>query len=106
MDVNGSTTIEYFDIDGASLGVFTVPAAPGNQTLSFLGVSFTAGERVSRVRIVSGNTPIEPNDAPPIVDVVMDDFIYGEPIPEPASLALLGLAAPLLLSRRRNGAGR
>jgi uncharacterized repeat protein (TIGR01451 family) len=80
VDVAGSTSIAYFDAGGNPLGVFQVPASAGNQTLSFVGVSFTAGERISRVRITSGTTAPGPNDAPPAVDiVVMDDFIYGEP---------------------------
>jgi hypothetical protein len=80
VDVSGSTSIEYFDAGSNSLGVFPVPAGSGSQTLSFLGVSFTAGERVSRVRITSGTTAPGPNDAPPAVDIVVtDDFLYGEP---------------------------
>jgi hypothetical protein len=81
VDSATSTTIQYFDQAGASLGIFAVPASlPGSQSLSFLGVSFNDGEHVSRVRITSGNTPLGPSDAPPGSDVVaMDDFIYGEP---------------------------
>ena len=81
VDSATSTTIQYFDQAGASLGTFAVPASlPGSQTLSFLGVSFNGGERVSRVRITSGNAPLGPTDNPPGIDlVVMDDFIYGEP---------------------------
>jgi hypothetical protein len=81
VDSATSTTIQYFDQAGASLGTFAVPASlPGSQTLSFLGVSFNGGERVSRVRITSGNAPLGPTDNPPGSDlVVMDDFIYGEP---------------------------
>jgi hypothetical protein len=81
VDSATSTTIQFFDQAGASLGTFAVPASlPGSQSLSFLGVSFNSGERVSRVRITSGNVPLGPNDNPPGGDVVaMDDFIYGEP---------------------------
>jgi len=81
VDSATSTTIQYFDQAGVSLGTFAVPASlPGSQTLSFLGVFFNAGERVSRVRITSGDAALGPNDNPPGADVaVMDDFIYGEP---------------------------
>ena len=81
VDSATSTTIQYFDQAGVSLGTFAVPASlPGSQNLSFLGVSFNAGERVSRVRITSGNTALGPDDSLPGADVVvMDDFIYGEP---------------------------
>jgi len=81
VDSATSTTIQYFDQSGVSLGTFAVPASlPGSQNLSFLGVSFNAGERVSRVRITSGNAALGPDDSPPVTDVVvMDDFVYGEP---------------------------
>jgi hypothetical protein len=76
----------FTDVDfptiGNSLGSFAVPASlPGSQSLSFLGVSFNAGEKVARVRITSGNAPLGANDNPAGgVDVVaMDDFFYGEP---------------------------
>ena len=80
VEIAGSTTIEYFDAQGQSLGVFSAPAGPGGG-LSFLGVSFDAGEQVSSVRITSGNTVLGAanNDTPSADVVVMDDFIYGEP---------------------------
>jgi hypothetical protein len=79
--LSASTTIQFFDPTGLSLGTYAVPASPTHQSLSFLGVSFNAGERVTRVRITSGNTPPGPDDNPGAgVDiVVMDDFLYGEP---------------------------
>jgi hypothetical protein len=81
VDSATSTTIQFFDVAGFSLGTFAVPASlPGSQSLSFLGVSFNGTERVGRVLITSGNTALGPNDNPPGTDVVaMDDFIYGEP---------------------------
>ena len=95
VDVVGSS-IEYFDALNNSLGVFAVPFLLGSETFSFLGVVFDAPV-VSRVRIISGNTALGPNDNPGLgIDVaVMDDFIYAEPtataaVPEPASLLLLG----------------
>ena len=57
-----------------------VPAATGDETLSFLGVSFNAGEVVGRVRIVSGNVALGPNEAGALDVVAMDDFIYAEPV--------------------------
>ena len=73
--------------------MFAVPFLLGSETFSFLGVVFDAPV-VSRVRIISGNTALGPNDNPGLgIDVaVMDDFIYAEPttVPEPASLLLLG----------------
>lgn len=78
VDLSSVTTIQYFDAAGASLGVFTVPPATGD--VSFLGVSFNAGERVSRVRITSGNVALGPNDSVATDVVVMNDFIYSEPV--------------------------
>ena len=81
-----------------------------NQGLSFLGAT-VSGASISRVRITSGANTIvahgqlgNPNNDV----VVMDDFIYAEPnrdIPEPAGLALVGVAmvAGLAAARRRRG---
>src|SRR5436853_415795 len=65
--------------------------AASTETLSFLGVSFTT-ERISRVRITTGNSSLGPNDGGELDLVVMDDFIYSEPqvVPEPTTLFLLG----------------
>ena len=92
VDLLGSTSIEYFDSNGALL--FSQSVLPGtvtDQSLSFLGVLFDAGERIFRVRLTSGNTPLGPNDGGGVDVVVMDDVLFSEPqaIPEPASLFLL-----------------
>jgi len=82
VDVAGSTKIEYFDAGGNSIFSRDILATPGNESLSFLGVTFT--ERViSRVRITAGAAALGLNDvtqtgANPDM-VVVDDFIYGEP---------------------------
>jgi hypothetical protein len=62
---------------------------------------FNAGERVGRVRITSGNSLLGPTESGGLDLVVMDDFIYSEPlasttpsaVPEPATLAMLGPGA-------------
>lgn len=95
-DVDNATTtsIQFFDLNGVSLGSFTVPAASGD--VSFLGVSFNAGERVGGVRITTGNAALGPNDAPPVTDVVaMDDFLFSEPI---VSAAIPALSNMLLIA--------
>lgn len=88
-DVDGAgTSIEFFSDSGASLANLPVPAAPGNQGLSFLGATFDAGERVARVRITSGTGPLTSagsvNDVTQTAGnpdlVVLDDFLYGEPV--------------------------
>ena len=91
VDLANTTSIEYFDQNNVSLGTFFAPVA--NNGLSFLGVSFNAGERISRVRITNGNLVIGPSENGTTTDVVvMDDFIYGEPtnVPEPTTMVLLG----------------
>ena len=95
VDLANTTSIQYFTPGNASLGTFSVPAIVGSETLSFLGVSFNAGEQVGRVRITNGNIALGAG----ITDqngntrdvVVMDDFLYSEPraVPEPASMMLV-----------------
>ena len=91
VDAANTTSIQAFDQNNNSLGTFFAPVA--NNGLSFVGVSFNT-PTISRVRITSGNTAVGPNDGGAAADVVvMDDFIYAEPVPEPGTLALLGVAA-------------
>ena len=95
VDLANVTTMQYFDPNGVSLGTFNVPNLVGAaQSLSFLGVLFNAGERVSRVRITTGNTALSATavDGPNTDLVVMDDFLYSEPrsVPESSTVVLLG----------------
>ena len=88
VDRADSTKIEYFDVNGALLFSGFVPPAKGNETLSFLGVAFDAGEQVFLVRITSGDVELGERERGIFFGereregrdlVVMDDFIYGEP---------------------------
>ncbi len=101
VDLADTTTIEYFDVNGTSLALESVEVADGG--LSFLGVNFDSGILAS-VQITLGTSTIGPDDDPVngIDIVVLDDFLYSEPIPVPAALALfgLGLAAIGLIRRR------
>ena len=83
VDQDDRTQIEYFDVNGTLLFSGFVPPAKGDQTLSFLGVAFDAGEEVFLVRISSGDVELEGSNRGGRDLVVMDDFIYGEPQPLP-----------------------
>lgn len=113
VDLANSTSIAFFDNLGNLLYEDYVPAATvGDKGLSFLGVIFNAGERISRVRITSGSGLLgsASNDVPAAGNdlVAMDDFLYSEPLPlpEPGSLTLSGAALVALLSSLRRRRGR
>ena len=102
VDTYGSTTIEYLDINGQTLLTEIAPVA--DKGLSFVGVKFDDNVLAS-VIITSGNFAVGPNDGMMDYDiVVMDDFIFGEPIavPEPTTACLaLGALGFTMLRRRR-----
>jgi hypothetical protein len=104
VDLADTTTIQFFDAANVSLGTFFVPAVVGSATFSFLGVSF-ADSLIARVRINAGNTVLAPGATDQngtLRDVVvMDDFIYGEPVPEPATVVLVAMGALVLTARLR-----
>jgi hypothetical protein len=75
-----STTIEYFDTNGSLIFTSSVPASPGDKSVSFLGIVFTDA-RIAKVQITSGDTIPGPNDDATHDVVMMDDFLFGEPQP-------------------------
>jgi hypothetical protein len=85
-----ATTMQLFGPGDTPLGTFAVPSLIGDATFSFLGVLFDV-EQIARVRITTGNAALGvPIDGAGGADVVvMDDFIYAEPVPEPGPIALL-----------------
>lgn len=102
VDLANTTSMQLFGASGGSLGTFYVePGTVADGSLSFLGVFGDAGEQISRVLITTGNSALGPSDGSGIDVVVMDDFLYGEPVvaqqavPAPASVLLMlaGLVA-------------
>jgi hypothetical protein len=89
VDLPGATWIEYFDSQNESLGRYYVPQGSTPVSLSFLGVTFYSKE-ISRVRISSGSLPMsaENVDSASADVVVMDDFVYSEPVARAATAAI------------------
>src|SRR5881394_2209638 len=82
-DIAGATTIEFFDVNGTSLGKIAAPVRSDAAGLSFVGGKF-ADAIVARVRITLGTGSLGANavdlSAGGAADlVVADNFIYGEP---------------------------
>src|SRR5438477_2791621 len=108
VDLANATSVQLFGVNHSLLGTFFAPALTGNQTFSFVGISYPT-PIISAVRILAGNTTLGPgaiDQDGDVVDVVtMDDFLYGEPvaIPEPSTIAMLVIGGGLLLrfARRR-----
>ncbi len=99
VEVEGSTTMTLFDVDGNELITRDVLTAE-NAGFSFLGFITDGPPNIARVEIKSGDNVLLGNGlvSSDLDDlVVMDDFIFGEPVavPEPSSIALLsfGLVA-------------
>ena len=108
VDLANTTSLTFFGLDDELLGTFFAPPLGGG--LSFLGVSYSESV-ITRVRIVTGTVAVGPLDAPGADVVVMDDFIYGEPVaaavvPEPSTWLLLasglaGIGGVAVVHRRR-----
>ena len=109
VDLADSTEIEFFDKNGNLLtSRFVPPGSVADASLSFLGVTFNAGEEIASILITTGTAPLAPgtNDNPAggVDLVVMDDFLFAEPtaiVPEPATWALLLAGMAVLAGLRR-----
>lgn len=116
VEVDGSTRIDAYDLQGNSLFSRNVLVG-GNGSLSFLGIQANAGERIARIRLTTGDAALLANGlyGGGADGVVMDDFIYAEPlaaaavVPVPASALLLGCGLLSIAGigwKRRPGAVR
>jgi hypothetical protein len=77
VDTPSVSGLELYDAGGALMT--WSPVMTLDNGLSFIGISFDAGERIARARIVAGGAPLgAPDDIGNDV-VAIDDFIYGEP---------------------------
>jgi len=84
IDVDSRATVmQFYDDKGKLLSSPNGPVDGLDKGLSFQGVSYNDGTRISRVVMVLGNVPLSAgttDGAGDIFDVVaLDDFIYGEP---------------------------
>lgn len=104
VDYTDISRIDYFDENDNLLTTVFAPSAGGSESLSFAGAVYDEAI-ISSVWIYSGNTPLAPgvvDDPSGGVDlVVLDDFIFGEPVPEPAAFGLVALALGAIGARRR-----
>ena len=109
VEVANLTLLELFDVN--NILIYSRAAlVGGNQGLSFLGTIANAGETIGRVRITSGLNTIVANGVLGNLNddvVVMDDFLYAEPVSVPETtgfglpvLALLGLTLARRVVRR------
>jgi hypothetical protein len=91
------SSLQFFDTANNPLASIFPASSPGAQaTLAFVALRFTGGEKVGRVRITAGNTPLGTGvvDNGSSVDVVaLDDFIYGEPQTIPTAITVRSASA-------------
>ncbi len=81
VDDIGSSWIDFYDGIGRRLARVVAPTSA--EGLSFAGATFDT-ERVFRIVVQAGATPLGPDDGAEGDVVVLDDFIYGEPQPRGA----------------------
>lgn len=85
VDKDSSTSLEFFD-GAKSLGKYFVPAHDATSSFSFLAVQFKNNERFTKVTVVhdgflaEGTKDISEGGTRDLV--VLDNFIYSEPVTE------------------------
>jgi hypothetical protein len=93
VEVANSSSIEYFDRGGQSLGKFFAPTSVTKGDAEFLGVLFNP-ETAAQVTITTGTTALGPTDSPPGTNVVvLDDIAYPEPQALPSPTLSIGSPA-------------
>lgn len=94
VDLPNVSSLEFYSPSNSLLGTYFVPPTVGfDEGLSFVGVRFTS-ESIARVRITAGNQALFGSERGDVV--ALDDFIYAEPVPEPATAALLLIGLGLI----------
>lgn len=101
VDLDGSSSLQFFDINGQLVRTEFIPAFNGG--LSFVGVTFDAPIRIGRVRLNVGNLAMGQNnfDGPNADVVALDDFFYSEPLAIPAPGASAMLIGSIFFASRR-----
>jgi hypothetical protein len=100
VDNAGTTIVQYFDANGNSLfGGAVSPTFPAtNGGLSFLGAFDNETASIARVRITLGNTTIGADEVGSTDIVVVDDFIFAEPIAAPAAPTISNISNQTITS--------
>jgi hypothetical protein len=83
VDLDNSTSLEFFN-GSKSLGKYFVPPHNATSSFSFLGVYFKNGETITRVMVshkgfLSGGSKDVTDNGPDDL-IVLDDFLYSEPL--------------------------
>ena len=83
VDEDNSTSVEFFEGD-TSLGKYFVPAHDATSSFSFLGVKFQNTHRITKVTVThdgflaEGTQDVSDGGTRDLI--VLDDFIYSEPV--------------------------
>ncbi len=84
VDAANTSSLEFFDTNDKSLGKFFAPVHDNSSPHSFLGVQFS-NARISKIKIAHGNGALiaggkDISDGGLNDLVVLDDFLYDEPL--------------------------
>ncbi|MCA9048984.1 MAG: FG-GAP repeat protein, partial [Planctomycetaceae bacterium] len=89
VDTQFTSQIQFFDAAGEQIGQRFALSSPGDASQSFLGLTFD-NPVIAHVRITAGEGALPASGSPADISqggaddlVVLDDFIYGEPVALP-----------------------